>query len=162
MSLPNVPVSQTPEEKFREYLASRPKPQRFTVPQRDLVRHIFAQHEHFDADRLIDNLKQAQLTISRATVYRTLSKLVDAGLLRKLDVGTRTYYDHDYGYPQHDHLVCEQCNQIIEFQHAALDNLLREVAHQHQFQSSGHTLIVRGICAECNRARMPKRRLDFI
>jgi Fur family ferric uptake transcriptional regulator len=162
VSLPNVPVSQTPEEKFREYLASRPKPQRFTVPQRDLVRHIFAQHEHFDADRLIDNLKQAQLTISRATVYRTLSKLVDAGLLRKLDVGTRTYYDHDYGYPQHDHLVCEQCNQIIEFQHAALDNLLREVAHQHQFQSSGHTLIVRGICAECNRARMPKRRLDFI
>ena len=48
-----VRVSQTPVEKFREYLASRPRPQRFTGQQRDMVRFIFAQHNHFDAELLV-------------------------------------------------------------------------------------------------------------
>src|SRR5689334_14811516 len=58
VSLPAVAVSQSPEDKFREYLASRPRPQRFTDQQRDLVRYIFSQHNHFDADQLIDRVKQ--------------------------------------------------------------------------------------------------------
>ncbi len=162
MTLPAVPVGQSPEDKFREYLTSRSRPQRFTDQQRDLVRHVFAQHNHFDADNLIDELKRAGLRVSRATVYRTLNKLVDAGLLRRLELGPRTFFEHDYGYPQHEHLVCERCGRIIEFQSPALDALLREVCANHQFQSSGHTLIIRGTCAECNRARGAKRRLDLI
>jgi DNA-binding transcriptional ArsR family regulator len=97
VSLPAVTVSQSPEDKFREYLASRARPQRYTGQQRDLVRFIFSQHNHFDADQLIDAMKQAGMRVSRATVYRTLSKLVDAGLLRRLELGPRMYYEHDYG-----------------------------------------------------------------
>ena len=104
----------------------------------------------------------ALFSISRATVYRTLSKLVDAGLLRKLELGSDTYYDHDYGYPQHEHLLCEQCKRLIEFQHPDIETAIREVASQHQFQFSGHTLIIRGVCLDCNRARASKRRLDLI
>jgi Fur family ferric uptake transcriptional regulator len=162
VTLPAVPVAQTPEDKFREYLASRSKAQRYTGQQRDLVRHVFTHHNHFDADLLIDELKGAGLRVSRATVYRTLNKLVDAGLLRRLDLGQRTYFEHDYGYPQHEHLVCGRCNRIIEFQSPELDSLLREVCSRHHFQSSGHTLIIRGTCAECNRARTANRRLDLI
>ena len=44
MSLPAVAVSQTPEERFREYLISRKDPQRFTDQQRELVAHVFAKH----------------------------------------------------------------------------------------------------------------------
>ena len=162
MTLPAVPVSQTPEDKFREYLASRSRPQRYTDQQRDLVRHVFAQHNHFDADNLIDELKKAGLRVSRATVYRTLNKLVDAGMLRRLELGPRTFFEHDYGYPQHEHLVCERCGKIIEFQSPAIDAQLREVCAEHQFQATGHTLVVRGTCSECNRARAVKRRLDLI
>jgi Fur family ferric uptake transcriptional regulator len=157
-----VPVAQSPEDKFREYLTSRARPQRYTDQQRDLVRHVFAQHNHFDAENLIDELKRAGLRVSRATVYRTLNKLVDAGLLRRLELGPRTFFEHDYGYPQHEHLVCERCGRIIEFQNPAFDAQLREVCSAHHFQSSGHTLIVRGTCADCNRARGAKRRLDLI
>lgn len=159
MTLPAVTVSQTPEEKFREYLASRARPQRFTDQQRELVLHIFAKHKHFDTDELLDDLKQADKGISRATVYRTLLKLVDAGLLRKIEIGTRTVYDHDYGYPQHEHLVCGQCGKMIEFQHPAIDAALREMAAEQQFRVDGHTLVVRGTCAECNAARAARRRL---
>src|SRR5438876_1608404 len=125
--LPAVPVGQSPEDKFREYLASRSRPQRYTGQQRDLVRHVFAQHNHFDAEILIEDLKKAGLRVSRATVYRTLSKLVDAGMLRRLEFGPRTFFEHDYGYPQHEHLVCQQCGRVIEFQNPAIDAQLREV-----------------------------------
>src|ERR1700682_5019419 len=116
MQLPAVAVSQSPEDKFREYLASRPRAQRYTEQQRDMVRYVFSKHNHFDAEQLIDDLKSASFQVSRATVYRTLNKLVDAGLLRRLDVGSRTFYEHDYGYPQHEHLYCQKCNTMIEFQ----------------------------------------------
>ena len=159
MSLPAVAVSQTPEEKFREYLASRPRPQRFTGQQRDLVAHIFAKHKHFDTEELLDDLKGHGKHVSRATVYRTLTKLVEAGLLSKIEIGTRTVYDHDYGYPQHEHLVCDLCNKMIEFQHPGIEVALREVAAQYQFRADGHSLVVRGTCGECNAARAARRRM---
>ena len=158
MDLQSVSVSQTPEERFREFLASRTKPQRFTDQQRDLVAHIFSKHKHFDTDELIDDLKKGGKRVSRATVYRTLSKLVDAGLLRRIEIGPRTVYDHDYGYPQHEHLVCETCGKMIEFQHPAIEAALRDVAEQHQFSIDGHSLIVRGTCGECNAARAARHR----
>lgn len=162
VSLPAVAVSQSPEAKFREYLASRPKPQRFTKPQRDMIHYIFSQHDHFDAEQLIEDLKRDGQGVSRATVYRTLGKLVDAGLLRRLEFGPRMHYEHDYGYPQHEHLVCERCEKKIEFQNPAIESMIRDVAQQHHFQSSGHTFIIRGTCGDCNQARMTKRRLDLI
>ena len=162
MQLPAVAVSQSPEDKFREYLTSRPRPQRFTEQQRDLVRYIFAQHHHFDAEKLIDDIRRERLRVSRATVYRTLAKLVDAGLLRRLELGSRTFYEHDYGYPQHEHLYCEHCGQMIEFQNAAIAEALLDVCRENSFQASGHTFIIRGTCADCNKARTTKRRLDLV
>jgi Fur family ferric uptake transcriptional regulator len=159
VSLPAVAVSQSPEDKFREYLASRPKPQRFTEQQRELVAHVFARHSHFDAEELIENLKKAKKAVSRATVYRTLSKLVDAGLLRRIELGDRTVYDHDYGYPAHDHLVCTQCGSMTEFQSEELEALLEKVAGENQFRPAGHTLVIRGLCAACHAARSAKPRL---
>jgi Fur family ferric uptake transcriptional regulator len=159
VSLPAVAVSQSPENKFREYLASRPEPKRFTAQQRELVEHIFAKHKHFDPNELIEDLKAAGKQVSRATVYRTLTLLVDAGLLRRIEIGPRTVYDHDYGYPSHDHMVCEQCNTIIEFQHPQLDEVLRAVTGEHQFQAETRMLVIRGVCAECNRAKAARRRL---
>jgi Fur family ferric uptake transcriptional regulator len=162
VSLPAVRVTQSPLDKFREYLTSRPNPQRFTGQQKDLVEHVFARHSHFDADQLVKDLEDAGLNVSRATVYRTLTKLVDAGMLRKLDIGTKIYYEHDYGYPQHEHLLCGICGKMIEFQHPAIEAAIEDICGQHQFQMAGHTLIIRGTCVDCNRARAANRRLDLI
>ncbi len=162
MQLTAVEVSQSPEEKFREYLASRPRAQRFTGQQRDMVRFIFSQHDHFDAEQLIDEMKRAGFRVSRATIYRTLNKLVDAGLLRRIELGSRTCFEHDYGYPQHEHLYCTRCKKMIEFQDTSLEQLIQGVCGAHGFQASGHTFIIRGICEACNRERSTKRRLDLI
>jgi Fur family ferric uptake transcriptional regulator len=162
VELPAVAVSQSPEDKFREYLASRERPQRYTGQQQQMVRYIFGRHNHFDAEQLIDAMKGEGFRVSRATVYRTLAKLVDAGLLRRLELGPRVLYEHDYGYPQHEHLQCSRCGQMIEFQSPAIEAAIREVCRQHHFQSSGHTFVIRGVCADCNRARVSKRLLDLV
>lgn len=162
-SLGQVQVSLTPLQRFEEYLQSRGM--RNTDQRRTLVEHIFSHHEHFDADQLIDQLpsKGDSNYVSRPTVYRTLSELVDAGLLRKFELDGRAVYEHDYGYPQHDHLYCQQCHQLIEFKSDELIALRNRVAADHQFRVRGHRLIVHGTCAACSRsARRTKRKLDMV
>jgi Fur family transcriptional regulator, ferric uptake regulator len=161
VSLPAVEVSQSPEERFREYLASRPKPQRYTEQQREMIRHIFARHSHFDTDELLEDLRQSNRRVSRATVYRTLSKLVDAGLLRRIEIGTRTVYDHDYGYPWHEHLVCAKCQKMIEFTDVGIVAAVQAIAATHGFRVEGYDLVVNGTCAECNAAMATKRRIHM-
>jgi Fur family transcriptional regulator, ferric uptake regulator len=162
VELPAIPVSQSPEEKFREYLASRPRAQRYTEQQRDMVRYIFSKHNHFDADTLWEEMRQEGFNVSRATVYRTLSKLVDAGLLRCLEAGPRKIYEHEYGYPQHEHLQCSMCGAMIEFKEPRLEAIIRDVCRTQNFQASGHHFLIRGVCSDCNRSRVTKRRLDLI
>lgn len=162
MDLPAIQVSQSPEEKFREYLASRPRAQRYTEQQRDMVNFIFSRHNHFDADQLLEALKHEGFRVSRATVYRTLKKLVEAGLLREIDVGPRIFYEHDYGYPQHEHMYCQQCHKMIEFQEPTIEEAIRDVSRQYNFLAHNHTFIIRGVCADCNRAKVTKRRLDLV
>ena len=161
-SLGTVEVSLSPMERFEEYLQSRGK--RITQQRRLLVNHVFARHQHFDADDLLAELARLQTSqhVSRPTVYRTLRELVDAGLLRQLNLGGRAVYEHDYGYPQHDHLHCQQCNQLIEFQSEEIQRLREAVAREHHFRVSGHRLIITGTCQTCAKTQRRKRPLDLI
>jgi Fur family ferric uptake transcriptional regulator len=152
-SLGEVHVALSPQERFEEYLQDRGK--RITLQRRALVDFIFARHDHFDADELIAGLSQRDEhgRISRPTIYRTLNELVEAGLLRKLALGGRAVYEHDYGYPQHDHLHCQICNRLIEFHSEAIQEIRDAVAREHHFRITGHGLIITGICQECRRKR---------
>jgi Fur family ferric uptake transcriptional regulator len=163
-SLGTVEVALTPRQRFEEYLQSRGK--RLTEQRRTLVDHIFTRHEHFDADELIESLVKVgmQRRVSRPTVYRTLRELVEAGLLRKImELDGRAVYDHDYGYPAHDHLHCEKCGKLIEFHSDELVRIRDAVAAEHGFRVASHRLIVEGTCKECQMAtRRERRRLDRI
>ncbi len=154
-ALGKVEVALSPHERFEEYLQSRGM--RNTEQRRLLVDAVFSHHEHFDADALIERLpsKGSEGYVSRPTVYRTLSEFVDAGLLRKFELDGRSVYEHDYGYPQHDHLYCKQCQNLIEFQSDELIRLRDDVAEKHKFRVLGHRLIITGICETC---RFTKRR----
>ncbi len=161
-ALESIEVSSSPRERFVEYLQSRGK--RVTQQRIQLVEHVFERHDHFDAEELIASAARLKgVQISRATVYRTLEELVDAGLLRAMTLGGRSVYEHDYGYPQHDHLYCQQCERLIEFHSEALQELRDAVGREHGFRVKGHRLIITGTCRECsqkgNRRQSP---LDLI
>ncbi len=158
-------VAVSPVEKFREFLATRGK--RLTQEREIIVREIFATHEHFDTDQIVARLARTRTDgrrVSRATIYRTLSSLEEAGIIRKVARSNeREVYEHDYGYPQHDHFICEKCHELIEFRNDAISSVLEEVAAELGFRMSSHRLEAHGICAEC--ARPPRRRhrkLDMI
>jgi Fur family ferric uptake transcriptional regulator len=155
-----VEVSGSPEEKFREFLEIREE--KLTEPRRILVRHIFDSHKHFDADELVADLRTAGRRVSRSTVYRTLRLLVEAGLLRELRLTNRTAYEHDYGYPSHDHLHCTECNRIVEFRNDEIRQLSEAVSREHGFRPVGHRFVITGVCPTCVRARSRRRRLDLI
>jgi Fur family ferric uptake transcriptional regulator len=161
-SLPAVEVSLSPVERFEEFLQSRGK--RVTKPRRLIVENIFAEHEHFDADGLLERLDKAlgRGQVSRPTVYRTLSELVDAGLLRQMSLGGRSVYEHDYGYPQHDHLYCQKCEKLIEFSSEEVKRIREAVAKEHNFRVLGHRLIITGVCQDCGKTRRRGSPLDLI
>ena len=150
-SLRSVAVSLQPTERFGQFLQSTGK--RITQQKRLIVEQVFSHHDHFDAEELLDHLRPlvAQRRVSRPTVYRTLAELVEAGMLQKMDLGGRSIYEHQYGYPSHDHLYCQRCNELIEFHSAKLEKLRDAVAKEHQFQVLGHRMFVTGICAKCRR-----------
>ncbi len=159
-SLAPLAIVERPEDKFREFLAIRGE--KLTEPRRVLVRHIFDAHKHFDADELVADLHNADRRVSRSTVYRTLRLLVEAGLLRELRLTNRTVYEHDYGYPSHDHLHCTECNTIVEFRNDEVRKLREAVSLEHGFRPVGHRFIITGICPACSRVRSPRRQLDLI
>lgn len=158
-----VSVSLTPEERFEEFLQSRGM--RNTEQRRNMLKVVFAQHDHFDADQLIDRLpkKNEPGYVSRPTVYRTLTEFVEAGLLRKFELLGRSVYEHDYGYPQHDHFYCTKCENLIEFSNAPLIELRNKLAEAYQFQVRSHRMTISGICESCRKSRHRKRRpVDLI
>ena len=158
-----IDVAVSPEDKFREYLMTQGK--RLTTERGTIVREVFSSHEHFDADQLVSRLSQRTdgKRVSRSTVYRTLTQLVEAGLLRTVArPNDREVYEHDYGYPQHDHLICKECGTLIEFQDESIREILEQVAAKSGFRVSHHRLEVYGKCAQCCRPKRRVRKTDMI
>lgn len=124
-----------------------------TAQRRLIVEHIYSHHDHFDADELMAHLQEAvrRREVSRPTVYRTLNEMVEAGLLRKMVLRGRSVYEHEYGYPQHDHLYCRVCHRLIEFQCTDLVALRDAVSKEHDFEGESHRMLITGICADCRQ-----------
>ncbi len=162
--LPAVSVSVPAVDKFREFLVT--KGMRLTSERETVVTAVYATHEHFDADLWVEKLERRKGAprASRSTVYRTLRLLEEAGLIRKVArANDREVYEHDYGYPQHDHLICKKCGEMTEFPNEAIAEVLEKVAADHGFRMSGHRLEVEGICATCSRPpQRVHRKLDMI
>ena len=80
-----------------------------------------------------------------------------------MTLGGRAVYEHDYGYPQHDHLYCQMCDKLIEFSSDELQTLRDAVAREHDFRVTGHRLIITGVCHDCSRKRHRRQSpLDLI
>lgn len=158
--LPAVPVSQDPVSKFKEFLEL--KGLKFTGERLKIVEHVFEKHNHFEADQLLDSMRERGLRVSRPTVYRTLNLLVEAGLLRELRFGRRSAYEHNYGYPQHEHLYCDRCGNVIEFMSEEINQHQDEICSRFGFLPDHRQFIVYGVCSACRQKQTTNRKLDLI
>jgi Fur family ferric uptake transcriptional regulator len=138
---------------FERFLKTRAL--KLTAQRRRIFERVFATHEHFSAERLYGWMRdEVGSGVSRATVYRTLSLLVEGGFLETLDAGQgELLYEHVLGHRHHDHLMCIDCGRIEEFTDERIEALQGEVATRKGFTLHYHNLRLFGTCASCTRKR---------
>jgi Fur family transcriptional regulator, ferric uptake regulator len=123
--------------------------------KRDLIVTLFVRQEgHLSADHLVELIHQHDKQISRATIYRTLQWMVDAGIARKVDFGEgRFRFEQSYRHPRHFHLICKTCNQSFEFLSSDIEALIEEVAAARKFAGKQSVVQIYGTCEECQTGR---------
>jgi Fur family transcriptional regulator, ferric uptake regulator len=123
--------------------------------KREQIVNVFLRQEgHLSADDLVDLIRKDDHRISRATVYRTLQWMVDAGIARKVDFGEgRFRFEHSYRQPRHFHLICKSCHRSYEFLSSDIEGLVEEVAAARNFSASQSVVQIYGTCEECRTGR---------
>jgi Fur family transcriptional regulator, ferric uptake regulator len=123
--------------------------------KREFILDVFLRHEgHLSADDLYDLIHRDDQRISRATVYRALQWMVEAGIARKVDFGEgRFRFEHSYRHPRHFHLICQSCNRSSEFMSSDIEALIEEIAVARNFSSGQSVLQIYGTCEECRTGR---------
>jgi Fur family ferric uptake transcriptional regulator len=126
------------------------------TPQRERIfDRAFSTHEHFTAEAMYTWLaRQPGPRVSRATVYRTLSLLLEGEFMKSLDVGRgELVYEHVLGHGHHDHMVCLDCGRIEEFHDERIEELQLEAALKKGFELVKHDHRLIGYCRACAAKR---------
>ena len=145
---PNPPMEEVVRNQIREFLAG--KGLRKTTQRDAIIEAAFSTDRHYTADELLDMARGIERTVSRATVYRTLPILVESGLLRELDLGQgRKVYDPNFvDHPHHNHLICLDCQTILEFEDLNMELLENCMAKRMGFTPANKQVRIEARCDE--------------
>jgi Fur family transcriptional regulator, ferric uptake regulator len=146
------------KQKFLDFLER--KSLRLTSQRMLIIDVAFSTEEHFTAEQLLDWARERDKSVSRATVYRTLPLLTESGLVREMDFGKDfKYYDPNYAdHPNHSHLICQDCEKIVEFESEKIAKLEDEISHRLGFTIRTQRLQITGSCEELKRLGACHRR----
>jgi Fur family ferric uptake transcriptional regulator len=129
---------------------------RLTSPRQLVVRRAVAAL-HFGAEELVREVRAIDPTVARGTVYRTLALLHRAGIVEKHDFRYGPpHYEVTFAKAHHDHLMCVQCGEIIEFQEPRIETLQEDVVTRYGYQLLSHTHKLYGLCGRCQRIAPPR------
>jgi Fur family ferric uptake transcriptional regulator len=140
-------------ERFRHYLREHRQP---VTRQRDLVAAVvFLSDDHPSVEGIRRALKERGEHVGTATVYRTLEVLVESGLVRAHDFGEGfKRYEPMPGQAHHEHLICERCGRVVEFQNERLERMIPIIADEHAFQHQRHRIEIYGVCRDCRQREL--------
>src|SRR5256714_14785536 len=139
------------KQKFRAFLES--KHLRITSQRQVIIETVFSTRQHFTAEQLLTWSRERDKSVSRATVYRTLPLLTESGLVREMDFGKDyKFYDPNYAeHPHHNHIICQDCEKIVEFESDKIKRLESEISQRLGFSVKSHRLQITATCEELKK-----------
>ena len=120
------------------------------TPQRRLLLNIIREAAgHLDAKEVYRRASERDPNISLATVYRNLHIFEKQGLINERHLGQARCYYEMKRLGEHQHLVCEACGQVIEFESPLIRKLVAEVQRKNNFSVTKVELYLEGHCPKC-------------
>ena len=110
-----------------------------------------SERRHLSAEDVYKELLSTGEDIGLATVYRVLTQFEGAGLVcRRHFEGGQSVFELNDG-THHDHLICVKCGRVVEFLDALIEERQQAIAAEHGFRIEDHSLVIYGICGDCDR-----------
>ena len=147
---------QRAHDAFQAYIVSIGLRQ--TKQRRVVLDAVLTLGPHVDAETIASQARKIDTSIGLATVYRTLQLMTGAGLLTERQFGReRSQFEFSDGSEEHhDHLICNQCGEIVEFFNDEIETLQESVAHSLGFTLRSHRMELYGDCQDpenCTRRK---------
>tara|TARA_E500000178_G_C16927379_1_gene710048 strand:- start:155 stop:949 length:795 start_codon:yes stop_codon:yes gene_type:complete len=138
-----------PKEVFKNYLKN--KEGRITKTKFFIIDEIFKLDNHFEVDNFINTVSKKSEKISRATVYRTIKQLLEAGLLQKITTKSgKVYYEKSSPQNEHAHLICNDCGKLLEIKDTKVRDLLVKYCEKMNFKLEYQSIHIYGECLNKN------------
>jgi len=123
--------------------------------QRETILEVFLQSKkHLTVEELHNLVKYRDPSIGLTTIYRTMKLFCECSLARANHFeGGRVRYEQQYKTAHHDHMICIECGETIEFVDPQIEKLQEKVVKQFGFQMTDHRMEIYGTCEKCQRRR---------
>jgi Fur family ferric uptake transcriptional regulator len=147
-------AKRTADERFARFKDHLRAQRLKSTAQRDTIVKAFIESQrHISVEELYTEVRRRNPRIGYATVYRTMKLLTECGVAAE-----RHFRDGEARYESaekqhHDHLICEGCGKIVEFEEPRIEQLQEDIAKRLGFQFTGHKMELYGLCRDCRRAR---------
>ena len=124
---------------------------KFTAQREAILKTLYDNPDHFTPENLYLLVKKQypHLNTGITTVYRTLNLLEENKLATSLSFGSQGKKFELGNKPHHDHLICEVCGQITEFEDEQIETLQHQIANKYNFKLTDHLMQLYGICKNC-------------
>jgi Fur family ferric uptake transcriptional regulator len=127
---------------------------RSTDQRKLIVETFFRAENHVSIEELLAQVREKDPRVGYATVYRTLKLLAECGVANERRFGDGlTRYELADDATHHDHLICIECGEIVEFEEPRIEDLQEQVARTHRYELRSHKHELYGICASCQAKR---------
>lgn len=136
-------------EKFKALLKTNGL--KYTAQREAILKTLFDNPDHFTPENLYLLVKESypELNTGITTVYRTLNLLEENNIATSISFGSAGKKFELGNKPHHDHLICEKCGDIIEFEDPQIEKLQDKIAKMHNFKLTDHLMQLYGICKKC-------------
>lgn len=143
---------QSADDRFARFKEHLRRQHLKSTAQRDTIAKVFLETQrHISVEELYNEVRRRNPRIGYATVYRTMKLLKECGVAAE-----RHFRDGEARYESaqkrhHDHLICESCGKIVEFEEPRIEALQEGVAKRMGFRFTGHKMELYGRCRDCQK-----------